>query len=151
MNKFVELLGNIGSISVGMQQKYAIQQLPNLIRESNLAWCKDGKYESFCGRFMAIGVAPYSREDLELLDFVNYTLSINPVDQICVCVFSVLDCCNYCYFDNFILELGKFYQTPLVGLWENRKLISKEWGKQARELVRQEIGIGKNVCIEINK
>lgn len=82
-----------------------------------------------------IGIAAYSRPDLQLLDAVKEALVTNPDSEESVQIFDVLACAQMNDFDKFIPGIGKVYQTPVLGIWQNGSLVRKESGAMARKSI----------------
>lgn len=139
MSTFIRLLPGAEFGPVGAEQEHAARCLPNAVRSSRLGWWPDRQAATVHGRALVVGVAPYSRDDLRLLDALDEALERAAGDRPCVQVFSVLDCRGNRDADRFIPGLGAFFQTPLVGLWEDGELRAKGWGKRARDLVQEEV------------
>ena len=139
--RFIELLTkNIGynlaeCSSVAEQQNFAADQLLVLLDKSNFHSLKSKKSILKKGKHLLLGIASYSVSDLELLDtlnnaIMNKTLKIDRVD-----VFDVRNCRRMEDFEKYIPSIGKVYQTPVIGIWENYFLKKKLWGYSARELL----------------
>lgn len=139
MSTFISLLPGVEFGPVGAEQEHAGRCLPNAVRSSRLCWWPDRQEVPVDGRALVVGVAPYSRADLRLLDALDEALEREAGGRLHVQVFSVLDCRGNRDADRFIPGLGVFFQTPLVGVWEDGQLRAKGWGKLARDLVEEEV------------
>jgi hypothetical protein len=88
---------------------------------------------------MLLGIAPYSLPDLELLDALKESHRQNSTSSQRVQVFDVLSCTNANDFDQYVPGIGRVYQTPVVGIWENGVLVQKATGLKARQLISEHI------------
>jgi hypothetical protein len=105
-------------------------ELNNLLRH----W-KPGQPIGDRPKRLLIGVATYSYHDLRLLNLVDEALTRSENSALQVDVFDTGDCQSHEDFEKYIPGIGKVYQTPVAGLWENWVLRAKAWGKPARDLV----------------
>jgi hypothetical protein len=78
---------------------------------------------SAASRRVLIGVAPYSGYDLKLLEALN-ELPLDPISDR-IDVFDVLACQTQEDFEKYIPGIGKVYQTPVVGIWEQGRLLQR--------------------------
>jgi len=136
MRSFVELLTTDMDCSVAEQQAFAARQLPILLDESRLnLWTPQDCIILKTGKRLLLGIASYSINDLKLLDtlnqaFVNKTLRIE-----CVDVFNVINGYTMEDFEKYFPGIGKVYQTPIAGMWEDGLLKDISWGKSAVVLI----------------
>jgi hypothetical protein len=84
-----------------------------------------------------IGVATYSEPDLRLLDLLGEVLERGDENAPDIEVFNTLDCHSPDDFDKYIPGIGKVFQTPVVGAWQNGVLKAKASGQSARDLLGQ--------------
>ncbi len=92
------------------------------------------------GRRILLGVASYSLPDLALLDTLNEADgqgSIWPRLD----VFNVLECKSVQDFERYVPGLGKVFQTPVVGYWEDGVLKENAWGKAGRDLLAKVLNL----------
>jgi hypothetical protein len=91
------------------------------------------------GAWLLIGLAPsWSTYDLDLVDQLIDTISRTKTAQ--TSFFDVDDICKSADINLYIPGLHKFYQTPVVGLWEDGQLIESAEGAKGRELIRRSLG-----------
>jgi hypothetical protein len=134
MRRFSSLLEPRYEMSVAQQQRDAKEQLAALLQESRFHPWQPGEPIINRGRRILLGVASYSVADLALLDTLNEALeqgSIGPRLD----VFNVLECRSIHDFEKYVPGLGKPFQTPVVGYWEEGLLKEKAWGKAGRDLL----------------
>jgi len=108
-------------------------RLAEALSGSQLHFWKPGDPVARLNRRVLIGVAPYSRYDVNLLaalDELQLDSSFERID-----IFDVLACQSQADFEKYIPGIEKVYQTPVVGLWENRRLVQHLSGNNARELL----------------
>ena len=82
-----------------------------------------------------IGVASWSRYDLELLDRLHAHVRdcVHPA----IDVFDVDECHNFEDFERYVPGIGRVFSTPVVGVWRNGVLVSSAWGFKGRQLLAQ--------------
>jgi hypothetical protein len=91
---------------------------------------------------VVLGIGFYDFPELELLDrlienrshFVNF-------EQEPVFVFDVLSCKTMDDFIAMLPEFGPVYQTPIVGIWKNGKLIEKAVGGKGHALLARHFNL----------
>ena len=77
---------------------------------------------------MLLGVASYSVADLAVLDTLNEAASSKEAIWPRLDVFNVLDCRSIQDFEKYVPGIGKVFQTPVVGYWEEGLLKEKKRG-----------------------
>lgn len=83
-----------------------------------------------------VGIAFYSVPDLELLDqLVLACRSKTGSGSESVVIFDVLGCKAMGDFELLIPGIGPVYQTPVVGIWKDGKLVEKGTGAKGRMLL----------------
>jgi hypothetical protein len=125
---------------VGTQQRDAGVKLAELFRESWLhPWKPGDPIENRVPRIL-LGVASYSVADLALLDMVDeahgHASAWPRID-----VFDVVECRSMEDFEKYVPGIGKVFQTPVVGLWEEGVLKEKAWGKAGRDLLSKVLNL----------
>jgi hypothetical protein len=142
MKRFSSLLEPRSEMSVAQQQRDAAEQLAGLLRGSRLHLWQPGDPVPSRGRRILLGVASYSLPDLALLDTLNEAHvqgSIWPRLD----VFNVLQCQSIQDFERYVPGIGKVFQTPVVGYWEEGLLKERAWGKAGRDLLAKVL----NLCV----
>jgi hypothetical protein len=87
------------------------------------------------GQRLLVGLASYSIYDAELAqELIDHMSSDSPLT---VEVFNVEDVSSMGEFQQYVSGIGSVYQTPVVGLWEENKVIRIAQGFEARSLVRE--------------
>jgi len=167
MKTFVELFLSYRELSPGEQQRRIEREFPALVAQGTLHWWSPGDPVCSSGRRLLIGVATYSSLDMRLLDLVSESVRCRrldglmkqqlslpaglsafvqvPKESLHIDVFSVLDCQSHEDFKPYIPSLGKVYQTPVAGLWDNGVLQSWATGAAGRTLVAQVCGLDPQV------
>lgn len=84
-----------------------------------------------------IGVATYSLDELRLLDVLESKLSNQAGRSETIHLFDVSACSEMGDFELYIPAIGKVFQTPVVGLWEDGVLRYKAQGASATAWLRQ--------------
>lgn len=141
MNRFADLLQQDSGLPVAEQQAGANRRFPDLLAVSGLHLWKAGDPLPVKGKRILLGIAPYARLDLQLLDLLSELLGRADTCLPRVEVFNILDCRTMEDFDKYVSGIGKVYQTPVVGIWEEGVLKEKAWGKPARDLIAQTCGL----------
>ena len=134
MKRFSSLLEPRSEMSVAQQQRDAGEQLAALLRESRLHPWQPGDPILDRGRRILLGVASYSVVDLAVLDTLNEAHgqgSIWPRLD----VFNVLECQSMQDLEKYVPGIGKVFQTPVVGYWEEGLLKETASGKAGRDLL----------------
>lgn len=94
-----------------------------------------------------LGVAVWSRYDLELLDGLTVTLTehsqLPPIYVFDVDV--VVESKGVDAFELYVPGIGKVYHTPIVGIWQNDVLRARASGYNGRELLA-ETALLKSFC-----
>jgi hypothetical protein len=87
------------------------------------------------GRRLLIGLASYSRQDVELAqELIDRRLrEQTPVIEL----FNVLDVQDMNDFEQYIPGIGNVYQTPVVGSWDDGVLVRKAQGVAAQQAIHE--------------
>lgn len=142
MTRFADLLRYDGRRSVAEQQEAAGRRFPDLIARSPLTWWRPGDPIATEGRRLLIGVAAsYSLLDLQLLDALVEEEPQSRRARPRIDVFDIEACPTMADFESYVPGIGRVYQTPVAGLWEDGILKQKAWGSSARDLI--------GVCCEL--
>ena len=112
------------------------REFPGLIAGSRMRLWKPGDPVLSQGSRFLIGVELTSRSDLRLLDALDIAMrATRRNDRV-----DVFDCFNLeengtVDFERYIPGIGDVLGTPVVGVWEDGLLVSREQGWRARKLV----------------
>ena len=135
LGTFSDLLVGRSDVHPATQQRSARERFPLLLRGSHLLPWGSVVIE-FAPRRTLIGVAPgYSRPDLELLDLLNTELGRGSDAFGLVEVFDVQECSDQSDFERYVPGIAPVFHTPVVGIWENKRLVAKASGKAGRDLI----------------
>jgi hypothetical protein len=89
------------------------------------------------GPWLLIGLAPSrSTYDLELVDSMVEEVT-DPKRHLQVNFFDVSALHKQADIEQYIPELKRFYQTPVVGLWRDGQLMEFGEGERARQIIRR--------------
>jgi hypothetical protein len=106
------------------------RRFPELLHERGFSILLPHAFKNRSGSWLALGTATWSGYDLELLD------RLAPfVGHMSIWVFDVADVPSKDHFVNFVPNLSRVFQTPVVGHWVNGELMFSGWGFEAREYV----------------
>ncbi|MFO0841710.1 MAG: hypothetical protein U0797_04810 [Gemmataceae bacterium] len=76
-----------------------------------------------------IGVATWSVQDMRWLDALSGWATLHP-NLVRIDVFNVAECKSPQEFAHYIPEIGKVFNTPVVGLWFGGHLVQKDRERQ---------------------
>jgi hypothetical protein len=116
------------------EQADAERRFPDTVARSHLRLWSPGQAIPARGKRLLVGVATYSPSDLRLLGQIDEAVSRGTV-PVQVEVFSTRLCPAHEDLDRYIPGIGKVFQTPVVGLWEDGVLRDRAWGKAGRDLI----------------
>ena len=137
MTHFRDLLQARAGLTLRERQESATRSFPVVVAGSPFKlWSPDHPIASQ-GTRLLIGVATYSEPDLKLLDLVGEALERGGENTPIIEVFNTLDCHSHADFERYIPGIGKVFQTPAVGVWQNGVLVTKASGRSARDVIRQ--------------
>lgn len=134
MTSLRNLFDEARELPAGDQATYISSKLPEALSDGPLHyWRLSGSVTTTAQRTL-IGVAPYSLPDLKLLDALKESLSKNTHLGERIDVLDVLRCAAE-DFEQCIPGIGRVFQTPVVGIWENGVLTQHASGAKACRLV----------------
>lgn len=133
--KATELFEAAKRLPPGEQSAYISKRLPDVFLDSEITIWSAETSTPRSGRRTLIGIAPYSLADLQLLDAVAESLSKGHAKQERVEVFNILSCADQNDIDQWVPGIGKIYQTPVVGMWNDGQMIYKASGVEARRSI----------------
>lgn len=148
MKTFIDLLDAQYEREAEDRSKWATAQIEALLSESALHfWSPRGPVPAARQRIL-IGIVPWSEYDLRLLDALNRVFSDRQKANERVDVFD-LDAAarvfgTFDFLQDTIPGIGKIYQTPVVGIWEDGTLMQKASGATARELISRLYNLGRD-------
>ena len=138
---FHELLLNPRRLEPGQLQSIARGKFPSIVTQSHLEQHVPGSPVPIHGKFVIIGVATYSPDELRLLDEVEAAYA--QWGKTKVVVFNVLDCNDMNDMRRHVPPLMMVVQTPIVALWDNGKLVTSQTGLRMTREVLQNAGLLK--------
>lgn len=163
MTPFSDLFRSHLELPPGEQQHRVEGEFPALVAQGFLHWWSPGDRIAAAKKRLLIGVATYSEMDMRLLDLVGNAVAAKncrrmaamakptkpgvlafvqmPPESLRVDVFSVLACRTHEDFQKYVPGVGKVYQTPVVGFWEDDRLRESATGARGRALVARVCGI----------
>jgi hypothetical protein len=122
-------------------QDRASRGLAAAVAESNLRWWKNHEGDPVGGKRLLLGVAPYSQYDLTLLDLIDERLGSAQVPAVEVYVANLQDYDNVDQLSLDFPGIVEVYQTPLVAVRESGSPKRTAWGKKARDMAAEVLGI----------
>ena len=139
--EFADLLKADLGLSGGQQQQRAMELFPSLVRQSHFAeWQPGQDIAGSAPQVVWIGVAIYSIPELEMLDALEEKLSRETrAEKIYACNVSTFR--DFADFERVLPGIGKVYQTPVVGFWNNGVLEVKLSGAAARDYVKSRFNL----------
>ena len=95
------------------------------------------------GKCLLLAVAPYSQYDLTLLDLIDERLGAKPPARppVYVYVVNLLDYDGAEQVDADFPGVAQVHQTPLAAVWESGSPKKATWGKQARDMAAEVLGL----------
>jgi hypothetical protein len=127
---FAELFSESAGMEPAEQQVYILSALRTRAQAKGLRVWKPENGIPSRGRRFLIGVTQYSRPDLELLDAVCDILKGGQLD-----IFVLSECKSQAEIESFVAGIGPVFQSPVVGIWEDGRLIAKGSGWEAMQLL----------------
>lgn len=121
----------------GMQQRIACERFHAAAARSLMPFWRLGETFPIKGTHVLLGVATYSLEDLRLLDVLESKLSNQAGRRETIHLFDVSACSEMEDFERYLPGIGKVFQTPVVGLWEDGVLRYKAQGASATAWLQQ--------------
>ena len=125
-------------------------RLAQMISGSAMQWWSWGDSIPDTENQILIGVATWSVYDLRLLDALD-EMSANSKDRI-----RILDMekvpdfvWSLDLFNQVIPGIGKIYQTPVIGIWEEGALVEKGSGAAGRDLVVDRYDLNREQIVKI--
>jgi hypothetical protein len=132
---------------VAEQQRQAEEQFPQLVHELGLAnfrlW-QPGDRIPQEGRHTMVGVAPWSWEDMRLLDELARVLAAPGAQEGVVYVFDFFSVCqSQEKLEQFApgMDLRTIFATPVVAIWNQGTLEATASGAQGKSLLMQIYGL----------
>ncbi len=102
-------------------------------------WWSLGDPVPGAGRRLLLGVSVWAGYDLRLLDLVDAALAGAPPD-VAVDVFDMAAACEPDWFEPYLPGIGDVCITPVVGLWEDGRLVERGAGYAARRIAADLFG-----------
>jgi hypothetical protein len=131
MTTFSELLNSSSDLASGQQQQRAAEQFPSLVQSSHMKLWQPGRDLPLNGAEVVwIAVASYSVPDLELLDAIEAKLKGGQTETIYLFDLSAFP--DFKDFERVLPGIGRVYQTPVVGSWNDGVLKERLSGAVAR-------------------
>jgi len=122
-------------------QDRASKGLAEAVAASRLRWWRRCEAASGQGRVLLVAVAPFSQYDLALLDLINERLDSERPPAVEVYVVNLLDYDKPEQLEEDFPGIGQTHQTPLATLWGGGAQRRSAWGKQARDLTAEALGL----------
>ena len=137
ITRFLDLLTEQYRLPAEEREEWVTSQLELLLSGSVLNAWHLGDPVPTTGYGILIGIVSWSGYDLRLLDALAQPRTVRGRERI-----DVLDIDaagrssgSYAYFDRLIPGIGKIYQTPIVGVWNDGALMQKGSGAAGREFI----------------
>jgi hypothetical protein len=140
MTRFKDLLTPNQLSTPMVEQQHASAGLADAVSASNLRRWEGGGGLPAQGKCLVLAVAPYSQYDLTLLDILDESLKSGQ-GGIPVYVINLLDYDNPEQVRADFPGIAQVHQTPLAALWESGTPKKIAWGKHARDMVAEALGL----------
>jgi hypothetical protein len=145
MNRFKDLLTPGQGSTPKDEQQRASAGLADALSGSNLRRWEGRGALPVQGKCLLLAVAPYSQYDLTLLDVLDESLDSGRSPAIPVYVANLLDYDRVEQVRADFPGIAQAHQTPLAALWESGTPKKIAWGKQARDLAAEALGLDPEV------
>lgn len=136
MGRFTDLTHLTFGPSASDQQDAARKQFAQYVRDSKLLEFTSQRAPKN-GTFLLIGAATWSQYDMALLDQIDVVLQIDRPSRLTVFVFDLDECQSTHELNERIPGVGEAFQSPVVGLWIDGKIVQTAWGFEARKFVER--------------
>jgi hypothetical protein len=137
---FRAFIDSVPGLSPGEVQKRAREQLPARVGESSLRWWSLNRPLPSDPRFLLVGVAVWSGYDMNLLDHLNRVVVAGLDPHLPVYVFDADSVGSAAQLEAILPGIGVVHHTPIVGYWEDGRLVEK-----ARQIVARRFGIEESL------
>jgi hypothetical protein len=141
VKKLTDLFAERSLLPMEEQKDYIRLRLPQTLAGSHLKlWRLDDPVTNLPRRVL-IGIATWSRYDLKLIDSLVESLNWARAADEQIYVFDVDEVVHLDPqasrhgFERYIPGIGKVFNSPVVGIWENGVLRQKATGSEARKLI----------------
>lgn len=134
---FVDLLELNSNLPPSEQQQRASEQFPSVVENTHMEIFRPGEELPTSGAHIWIGVASYSIPDLVMLDTIEAKLSREPCGNDTIHLFDVSAFTDSRDFEKYLPGIGRVYQTPVIGIWEDGVLKEKASGVTAKNWLMQ--------------
>jgi hypothetical protein len=140
MTSFRDLLKVDPALTPGEEQRRASQGLVHAVARSHLRWWKGSEIVSHQGQFLLLAVAPFSQYDMTLLDRLDEGL-VTHQPPVSVYVANLQDYASVEQLSVDFPGIGQAQPTPIAALCEHGSPKMVVWGKKARDLAAQVLGM----------
>ncbi len=141
MTRFKDLLTPGPGSTPKEEQQRASAGLADAVSVSNLRQWKGFGDLPVHAKCLVLAVAPYSQYDLTLLDILDESLASGRAAAVPVYVVNFLDYDDMKQVRADFPGIVQVHQTPLAALWESGAPKKIAWGKQARDLAGEVLGL----------
>ena len=119
-------------------QLKAQHAFPKRVAHSSLSLRKPSSRVPQAGKHVILGIATYSKPELELLDEVEKSLECDQAIRVKVAVFDVANCGEMKDFSRYIPGIDGVYQTPVGAIFSDGKLAGHATGmSDVKDLLRR--------------
>jgi hypothetical protein len=149
MSRFLDLNEHTPKIADGVFDFSARELLfPATVAASRLRLWSPGDPIPDTGTRILIGTATWSGYDMRLLDVIDEALGHMNGRAPVVEVFNAGSLTRQEAFDDYIPSIGEVLQMPVVGVWQDGRLVEQASGYAARELVARMFGSTSDEIVE---
>jgi hypothetical protein len=141
MTRFRELLKPGLQTTPMDEQDRASKMLAGAVGASNLSWWKKRETVPGQGKYLLLAVAPYSQYDLIFLDLIDEYLGSKPAPSVQIHVANLQDYDDLEQLQADFPGIPHVHQTPVAALWEPGSQTKTAWGKNAREMIAEVLGL----------
>jgi len=142
---FRAFIESVPGLSPGESQERARGLLPGRVAQSSLRWWSPDQALPDSLSFLLVGVAVWSGYDMNLLDHLDRAVAGGARPDTPVYVFDADSCASAEEFERIIPGMGFVHHTPVVGYWEDGRLVEKACGFHGRQIVARLFGIDEQL------
>ena len=139
--KFVDLLDANSALGPAEQQQLAADHFSSVVENSHMTIWRPGEELPTHADQTWIAIASYSLPDLQILDALEAKLASKPRQNQIVVLFDLSSFPEFKDFERYLPGIGRVYQTPVIGHWEDGVLKDKASGAEAKNWLLQQYDI----------
>lgn len=130
MRKLVDLFAETKRLPIAEQSQYIRARLPEAVADQGLKFWRPGDPIPRASDWVRIGVATWSRYDLELVDAIAESKQRSQSRDEQVEIFDVDELFHNpadptAHFETYVPGIGKVFNPPVLGVWRAGELVTR--------------------------